>query len=585
MTKRILAVLLLTVFVLSGCQTDTTVPPVTDQQKIYRFTDSSDGSSLNPHQALAAIEDSILAWVMGALYRSIPAPDGNGARLIPELAAAEPVRVDEEGRVWRISVSPDAVWENGEHMNADTFMYSFKMQLDPNMLNTTANGFVNYFIEIENAQAYYLQNEEGNPKVGWEEVGIKKVDDMTIEITGTQRYTVDEVMRHFTSKAAKPVYEPWYEQYMNESRTATTYGTEKDKLMCCGPFVLESWVKGSERIYAKNPLSTLAEMIKLDKAHVSIVPDAGTRMQMFLADEIDLIGLNANTMEQYGEDPRTRVYPSRTVIHMEMNMGNTENPILGNMNFRKAFYWALDRNTLADLTKQMPAPHYLHHLAGAYPEEGIVYRDLPEAQALVNPNGGYDPEKALEYFNAAVEEMGLTDKVVVDIMYSESGTNDKIIAEYIQKSMPEIFGKDRFGITLSALPGNTISPTMRSWPSNANSYEMGFTYWTHSHTLLYPNRQFTYFASSYSSTKAPYNNTEFDEIYELSVTEEYRLDREKLLDATVKLEEIFLRDVMAIPLYEEVYRTMFSPRLMLIVDEYDPQVGWALMFCDIDLTK
>lgn len=586
MKLKALAVLLLVMFVFSACQSSApaNVDPG-EQLKIYRYADSSDATTLNPHQALAALEDGILGYVMGALYRSVPAPDGNGAKLIPELAAGEPVKMDEEGKVWRITVSPDAVWENGEHMNADTFIYSWKMQLDPLLLNPTANTFYNYWIEIVNAQAYFLQKEEGNPAVAWEDVGIKKIDDMTVEITTTQRYNVDEVMRHLTSKSAKPVYEPWYEQYMNESRTATTYGTEKDKLMCCGPFVLESWVKGSERIYAKNQLSPIADLIKLDKVHVSIVPDAGTRMQMFLAGDLDIIDLDADTIEQYGEDPRTKVYPSRSVTHLDMNMGHVDNPILGNMNFRRAFYWALDRNTMAELVAQMPAPHYMHHTAGAYPEEGILYRDLPEAKALVNPNGGYDPDKALEYFNAAVEEMGITGKVVVDIMYSDASAGTKKLSEYIQRALPQIFGEDRFEVTLTAIPSASFSATKRNWRNDPNCYQIAWGGWRNSSTLIYPNTQFKYFASSYSSRSAPYNNAEFDELFELTLTEDYRLDREKLLEATVKLEEIFLRDVMAIPVYETIYRTMFSPRVKLVVDRYDPAVGWATMYCDIDLTK
>lgn len=581
MKTRVLVILLVFAFVLSGCQAVGSF----GNQKVYRFAETADATTLNPHQALASLEDSVLSYIMGALYRSIPSPDGKGAKLIPELAASEPVKMDQDGKVWQIKVSPNAVWENGDHMNADTFMYSWKMQLDPLLLNPTANTFYQYYIEIKNAQAYFLQAEEGKPKVAWEDVGIKKIDDMTVQITTTQRYNASEVMRHLTSKSSKPVYEPWYEKYMNSSRTATTYGTEKAKLMCCGPFVLESWVKGSERVYAKNPSSTVADLIKLDKIKVSVIKDAGTAMQMFLAGEIDSIDLTADTLEKYGEDPRTKTYPSRTVYFLDMNMGNTKNPILGNMNFRKAFYWALDRDKLATLTKQMPAPYYMHHTAGGYPDQGILYRDLPQAQALVNPNGGYDPAKALTYFNAAIKEMKIKGKVVVDIMYSDASQDTKVISEYIQKALPEIFGTDKFEITLTAAPSASFSATKRSWSSDPNAYQMAWGSWSNSSTLVYPNTQFKYFASSYSSRSAPYNNKEFDRLFDLSSTEEYRLNQDKLLDATFKMEGIFLNDVMAVPVFEIIYKTMFSPRLILAVDKYDPEVGWATMFSDIGPAK
>ena len=159
------------------------------------------------------------------------------------------------------------------------------------------------------------------------------------------------------------------------------------------------------------------------------------------------------------------------------------------------------------------------------------------------------------------------------------------MSEYIQKAMPEIFGADRFGMTLTAAPSSSFSATKRAWSSNPNSYQLAWGSWSNSSTHIYPNTQFRYFASSYSSRSAPYNNAEYDVLFDLSLTEEYRLDQKKLVEATLKMEEIFLRDVMAVPVYETIYKTMFSPRLVLAVDTYDPEVGWANMYADIDFTK
>ena len=93
MKKKLLAILLLGMFLLSACQSQTPTTPSTggtvNPPKVYKFADTSDATTLNPHQALAALEDGILAYIMGALYRGIPSPDGKGSKLIPELAAAD----------------------------------------------------------------------------------------------------------------------------------------------------------------------------------------------------------------------------------------------------------------------------------------------------------------------------------------------------------------------------------------------------------------------------------------------------------------------------------------------------------------
>jgi oligopeptide transport system substrate-binding protein len=308
-------------------------------------------------------------------------------------------------------------------------------------------------------------------------------------------------------------------------------------------------------------------------------------MQLFLAGNLDIIDLTGDQVDQYQEDPRTRVYPSRVVTHMDINAGNTANPILKNMNFRRAMYWAMDRNTFAKLTKQMAAPTYIHHTAGGYPDDNILYRDLPEAKALVNPNGGYDPVKAKNYFNAALAETGIKGKVTVNLMYSDASAETKIIGEYMQKQLPIIFGADKFALTLTSSPSASFSATKRNWVNNPNAYQMAFGSWSNSSTLIYPNTQFRYFASSYSSGSAPYNNAKFDQLFNQSLTEEYRLDQKKTVAATIEMEKIFLNEVLAVPVYEAVSRTMFAPRVKLPLKDYVPSVGWGYMYSDIDLTK
>lgn len=64
--------------------------------------------------------------------------DKTGFSVIPELAAEMPVDVTadyvgqygiKEGdtaKAWKIALNPDACWDNGEKINADTYMYSYK---------------------------------------------------------------------------------------------------------------------------------------------------------------------------------------------------------------------------------------------------------------------------------------------------------------------------------------------------------------------------------------------------------------------------------------------------------------------------
>lgn len=42
----------------------------------------------------------------------------------------EPEKADEEGKVWRIKIRENAKWENGDAIDVDDVIYSFKMCLD-----------------------------------------------------------------------------------------------------------------------------------------------------------------------------------------------------------------------------------------------------------------------------------------------------------------------------------------------------------------------------------------------------------------------------------------------------------------------
>ncbi len=99
---------------------------------------------------------------------------------------------------------------------------------------------------------------------------LKKVDDYTIDITTIERYTAEQVMLHFMLRSNYPVYEPFYEAGMNDSRTSTTYGTDLDNYMGSGPYIFESWVPDASRVYVKNEEHWLADYFNFDRIEVRI---------------------------------------------------------------------------------------------------------------------------------------------------------------------------------------------------------------------------------------------------------------------------------------------------------------------------
>lgn len=552
-------------------------------EKVWREALPVDASTLNPHTASLNYDGIVSDYCTGNLYREMPAKDRKSIELVPELAESEPEMQDEEGTVWNIKVRENVKWSNGDPINADTFIYSLKMGLDPALLNSRATMIANYFIEIENAFEYAMQAGEGQEAVAWEDVGIKKVDDYTLQIITTVSYSADDVMRHFNMRATKPVHEGLYEAGMNESRTATTYGTDLDSFVSCGPWTFTDWVKGAERTYTKNPDSPIADRVYFDKVIYRIVPDSGTRLQMFENGEIDYIELDMNTYPKYKEDPRLRVSKTVSIFHFEINRVNPDQPIFQDVEFRKALFYAMDRNTFGQLLYAEPAPYYVHHLAYVDPDKGILYRDLPEAQALVPENGGYDPELAKQYFDSAMERAGL-DKIKVKMLIEDTGDVLKVMGEYMQQDMQKIFGEDRFEIEIVNMPDQQKTATMKAWATQPTGYEIGGHLFNNAATALYPYLIFRPYTKDYN-TYSNYNNPEYDALYAKAESAEYRLDPEKKKEILLALEKEFLDDVMNLPTVEWVGYNLFAEWIVLPVDDFLPSQGYGVMFADVDTTK
>ena len=107
-----------------------------------------------------------------------------------------------DGTVWRISIREDAKWENGEPINADSFIYSWKMCLGIRCWSTLRPArSPETSSRSRNARAYFGQA-SSDPKVrgGLGRRGHQEGGRPTIELELAGSYSDVEVMRHLTMK-------------------------------------------------------------------------------------------------------------------------------------------------------------------------------------------------------------------------------------------------------------------------------------------------------------------------------------------------------------------------------------------------
>ncbi|MFI3226970.1 MAG: ABC transporter substrate-binding protein [Clostridia bacterium] len=542
---------------------------------IFKWATATNPSNVCPYENYTEAID----YIQGKLYRYIPSESGETVSLVPDLAIGEPTT--EDGYTWIISIDPNAKWANGEAITADTFMYSWEMALDPVLLNPAASGLAKNIITVENAYEYYTQESTG-VEVAWEDVGFKKIDDYTLSVTATDLHSSLEVQQHFQMRHTGPVYEELFEAGMDAGRTSTNYGTEAEYHMSSGPYILDSWTKDTELIYVKNENYAHADEITLDGMITRIVSDEATQLQLYQNGDVDFITLGSNGYDLYSEDPATIAYSTSTVREIEFNFENPDKPYLNNLNFRKAMYYAIDRETIGKLTNYVPACYFIP-TSYSTSADGTSFRDLPEAQEYIPDNYGYDPELALYYFDLALEETGV-DSVSLNLIYNEAVSATRVASESIQSSLTNLFGADRFEMSITAMNNSEAVSLMRTAQNGpTNGWDLCWGGWSLTAAEYSANKKFEVYTTYDTRRFTNYPNTEIDELFALSTTAEYRMDLEKMTDVVLQMEESFLNDVDSLPVFQQVSWYRFSDRVVLPSNnKYLSFIGFANAYISIE---
>ena len=137
----------------------------------------------NPHTYQTTDESYPMDFISIGLYSFIFNDEINpvegkepysGYRIVPEMAAELPIDVTEavkaaddnkygipegatSGYAYTIRLNPDARWENGEPINADTYVYSMKELLNPKLMNYRATDYYSGQLCIAGAELYANQ--------------------------------------------------------------------------------------------------------------------------------------------------------------------------------------------------------------------------------------------------------------------------------------------------------------------------------------------------------------------------------------------------------------------------------------------
>jgi oligopeptide transport system substrate-binding protein len=276
--------------------------------------------------------------------------------------AAESWDVSEDGTTYTFHLRNDLKWTNGDPVTASDFEYSWKRTVSPEL----GADYAYQFFGIVGAADY--NGCEKNCDAMKDKVGVKAVDDATLEVTLTsaQPWFLQQLAHHsFLAVNPKGV-----EQFGDK-------WTEAQNIITNGPYKLARWEHDSRIDLVKWDEWRDAGSVTLTRVNGRMISDGTTAVQAFEAGEIDaqVGGLPPAEMPRLKTLPTYEQYPALGTYYYGINVKNVTD-----VNQRRAMAMAIDRQTIIDNVAQ----------ADQLPATGYTPEGMPGFDEI-NPNSQWLP--------------------------------------------------------------------------------------------------------------------------------------------------------------------------------------------------
>ena len=341
-------------------------------------------TSLNTLLATYAYDFTPINAMIECLYRD----DEND---VPQPAGAETVDISDDKLVYTFHLREDATWSNGDPVVATDYEFAWQQALNPEVASDYA--YMLYF--IHNAEPYF------NGKVEWSEVGVKVIDEYTLEVT------LDNPLPYATDLFAFPTLAPINQKFYEEVG-ADKYATDAEYFCCNGMYELTEWSHNSQIVFQKREDYWNADAVGPDEIVYKIITDSQAGLNSYLSREIDYTDLDSGEVVQQAEAAgfEVGVKPARSSYYLIVN---TEDEFMSNQNLRLALAYSIDKQALVDTVYQNDN----QPMTSFTPPAIMGANDSSFQEALVAERGEMYPgsgdlEKAQEYLQAALEELGCT---------------------------------------------------------------------------------------------------------------------------------------------------------------------------------
>lgn len=470
-------------------------------------------TSLNTLLATYAYDFTPINAVIECLYRD----DEND---VPQPAGAETVDISDDKLVYTFHLREDATWSNGDPVVATDYEFAWQQALNPEVASDYA--YMLYF--IHNAEPYF------NGEVEWSEVGVKVIDDYTLEVT------LDNPLPYATDLFAFPTLAPINQKFYEEVG-ADKYATDAEYFCCNGMYELTEWSHNSQIVFQKREEYWNADAVGPDEIVYKIITDSQAGLNSYLSREIDYTDLDSGEVVQQAEAAgfEVGVKPARSSYYLIVN---TEDEFMSNQNLRLALAYSIDKQALVDTVYQNDN----QPMTSFTPPAIMGANDSSFQEALVAERGEMYPgsgdlEKAQEYLQAALEELGCT---VDELNLSIDCADDSLrrnCATFLQEQWRQNLGIEN--ITVNSMQTKQVAANRQS-----GDYCMSLGGWSPDYNDAI--NFLDLWVTDGGNNDSFWSNEEYDNLIAQATAEaDEEVRQQYLFDA----EEILAAEMPVIPLY------------------------------------
>ena len=463
--------------------------------------------------------------------------DADGAA-IP--AIAESYDLSEDGKTYTFHLR-DAKWQNGDPVTANDFVFAWRR------ICQEAGEYAYLFDTsvgcVKNADAIIYEGADPTT------LGVSAPDEKTFVVE------LEVPVSFFPSLMYFPTFYPIHEAFYN-SCEAGTYGTSPETFLANGAFVLESYTPGTANLSVKKNADYWdADRVKLAGIKYQVVGSSDNALTAFKTGALDVVTISGNQVASAQKDAKLaeklKVSGAGYLWYLTFSQteNNAEGGKLANTNLRLAISNSIDREALVEDYVMDGSLDTYTAVPPQFAASATTGEDFSADQEKFADVCGYNPEKALEYYNAAIEELG-TDTFTFTMIYGNNeGDEVAKVAQAIKSQVEENLP----GLTINLQP---MTKAERIDKMQNDNFDVALTRWgpDYADPMTYLGMWITDNSNNYGF----WSNEQYDAIIADCTTGAYISDYDARWAAMYDAETLVMNEAVIAPLYTKANANLLT---------------------------